>query len=183
MGADYERELKGILSGDEDAVRGTTLTCSPEEARDYRRILAHPFLVVRGAGSLGVDLVALRDDFSFPLEVKSSTEPTITFSRNARMAEQAERMKGSCARAGVIPMYAFRLKGHRGDAWRLYTMELDRSLRGRMRVLYERIPKAAVSAAGNYILYFEKGLKMSAFLAFLDFLRSPLEATSSAELA
>ena len=181
MGADYERELKGILAGDADSVRQVTVSATPEEGRDYRRILEHPFLVVRGAGSLGVDLVALRHDFSFPLEVKSSAKPTIAFSRNERMKEQADRMQADCGRAGVIPMYAFRLKAHRGDPWRLFAMEPANAFRGRMRILQEKVPRLGVSAAGNYILHFEKGLKLSGFIAFLEFLRAPMEPTAVAE--
>lgn len=68
----YERELKYLLSGDEKTINKMVKTCSDGERRAYMSVMEEPFVVVRAAGSLGMDLVALRWDFSFPIEVKST---------------------------------------------------------------------------------------------------------------
>jgi Holliday junction resolvase len=55
MGSVYERELKKLLT-------------------------ANRFLVVRAAGSLGVDLVAINSNVAFPIEVKASRTTRLQFS-------------------------------------------------------------------------------------------------------
>ena len=70
----YERELRDVLSGTEKGVKAVTRSCTPEEKARTARVLERPFLVVRAAGS-GMegsgDLVALRGDCCFPIEVLS----------------------------------------------------------------------------------------------------------------
>ena len=75
----FERELKGILNGDEKMVNKVSKTSPPEVHSSYLKILEKPFIVIRAAGSFGVDLVAIRGDFSFPIEVKASSYKTIRF--------------------------------------------------------------------------------------------------------
>lgn len=163
----YERELKGILSGEEEILRKVTKTCAPEEAADYLRARQRPFLVVRGAGSLGVDLVALRGDVSFPIEVKSATKDVIRFTDGSkRNHDQALAMQKECSRASLIPLYAFRLKGRRGDSWRIHTLPSE-NLPPRIQVLYDRIPKVETTAEGNFILRWGNGLPLHKFLGYL----------------
>jgi Holliday junction resolvase len=76
----YERELKELLQGEREAVDRYARSLPIGERERFRTALRAPFLVVRAAGSLGFDLVALRSEFAFPLEVKSSTADTIRFS-------------------------------------------------------------------------------------------------------
>ncbi|HWG91006.1 MAG TPA: hypothetical protein VNZ52_09195, partial [Candidatus Thermoplasmatota archaeon] len=167
MSSAYERELKGVLAGEEEAIRKVVKTCDPEETKNYHRAIAKPFLVVRAAGSLGVDLVALRGDVSFPIEVKSATKPTIHFSDGSgRNNEQADRMAAECGRASVIPLYAYRLKGKRGDSWRVFSLPTT-GLEGRVKVLYDRLPKVEKSEKGSYILRWEDGLPLNRFLDYL----------------
>lgn len=167
MSSVYERELKGILAGEEDMIRKVTKTCSPEESSSYLKARHRPFLVVRGAGSLGVDLVALRGDVSFPIEVKSASKDVIHFvDGGKRNQEQANQMQQECSRASVIPLYAFRLKGIRGDAWRIHTLPTE-NLPPRIAVLYDRIPKVETTAAGNYALRWQNGLPLNRFLEYL----------------
>ena len=109
-GDTYERELKGLLSGDKKVIEKMIRTCDEKETAWYRSLIDNPFLVIRAAGSLGVDLVALRWDYSFPIEVKSSSEDTLHFSKSPRLMEQANRMKDDCDSAHLLPIYAFRLK-------------------------------------------------------------------------
>ena len=167
MSSVYERELKGILAGEEESIRKSIKTCTPEEAAAYLKARHKPWLVVRGAGSLGVDLVALRGDVSFPIEVKSATSDVIHFAASsARNQDQAESMSRECSRAAVIPLYAYRRKGVRGDSWRIHTLPTE-NLPPRIAVLYERIPKIQKTAAGNYVLRWENGMPLSKFLDYL----------------
>lgn len=163
----YERELKYLLAGDPKIIAKMVKTCDGEESNAYNSMLKEPFLVIRAAGSLGVDLVALRWDFSFPVEVKSSAEDTLHFSRNARLSEQADRMKETCELSHVVPIYAFRLKSVRGDPWRIFTIPSDQELKGRMGLLYRRIPKLDVTSSGNYVMRWSEGVKLSSLISYM----------------
>lgn len=168
MSSVYERELKGILSAEEGVLDKMTRACPPEQAAAFRKAKAKPFLVVRGAGSLGVDLVALRGDVSFPIEVKSASSDTIRFSdAGGRNHEQAEAMQRECARAAVIPLYAFRRKGVRGaDPWRILTLPTE-GLPPRTALLYDRIPKVERTNGGNFVLRWEDGMPLTKLLELL----------------
>jgi Holliday junction resolvase len=163
----YERELKYLLSGDPKVIAKMVKTCDDTEAEAYNSMLREPFLVVRAAGSLGVDLVALRWDFSFPIEVKSSNESTMHFSRNTRLTEQADQMLQECQKSHLIPIYAYRLKGVRGDPWRVFTIPSETPLRGRCGLLNRRIPKMDVSNNGNLIMRWDSGMKLSDFISYM----------------
>lgn len=166
MSATYERELKGILTGDAKMLPAVSATLSPEERLAYHSTTENPFLVVRGAGSLGADLVALRHDFSFLLEVKSSKQGRIHFSDAPRLAEQIAEIRRQCEAAGVLPIYAFRRKSVRGDAWRLFTLpNLD--LRGAAATLARKLPSIAKTPRGNDVLAWDEGLPLARFLELL----------------
>ncbi|MHB8585786.1 MAG: Holliday junction resolvase [Thermoplasmatota archaeon] len=180
---DFERELKGILSGNEEWIRRTTKTASPEEVKHYRLATVRPFLVVRGAGSLGVDLVALRNDISFPIEVKSSGEAVLRFSSaGGANQEQAQAMAYDCARSGVIPLYAYRRKGVGGDAWRIFTLPAL-GLQGRAALLYEQLPKPRSGTSGAFILEWQAGMPLAKFLNLLCAPREAGVATTAPEPA
>ncbi|MCX6668166.1 MAG: Holliday junction resolvase, partial [Euryarchaeota archaeon] len=111
----YEREFKGILEGEEKILSKITKTCSALEKANYFMISNKPFIVVRAAGSFGVDLVAVRGDISFLVEVKTSVEHTLHFSSvGGKLQEQAELMCNMCEKTKTLPIYAFRLKNFRG---------------------------------------------------------------------
>lgn len=165
-GDTYERELKALLSGDDKAIAKMVKTCNSLETAAYNSMLQDPFLVIRAAGSLGVDLVALRWDFSFPIEVKSSSEDVLHFSKSQRLVEQADRMLEECHKSHLVPIYAFRLKSQRGDPWRLFTIPCDHEFKGRHAILYRRIPKLDVSSNGNYIMRWQEGMKLSDFMMY-----------------
>ena len=162
----YERELKALLAGDVKAIAKMVKTCNAMETVNYNSMLNDPFLVIRAAGSLGVDLVALRWDFSFPIEVKSSSDDVLHFSKNQRLSEQADAMLSECCRSHLVPIYAYRLKSQRGDPWRLFTIPSEHRYRGRHDVLYRRIPKLEVSSNGYYIMRWEDGMKLSDFMGY-----------------
>ncbi len=171
MGKVFERELKGILNANEDVLRRVTKTCSYEEKAGYLKIKERPFMVIRGAGSLGVDLVAIRYGFSLPIEVKSSTSDVLRFSRSEKLAEQAQEMMDDCRRVGLMPIYAFRYKGQRGDAWRIFTLDIG-PLDGRLRLIYDRLPKIAPSKEGNLIMRWKEGMPLSKFIDYVVELQS-----------
>lgn len=166
-GDTYERELKGLLSGDGKVVAKMVKTCSPLETHAYNSMLENPFLVTRAAGSLGIDLVAMRWDFSFPIEVKSSADNVLHFSKNARLLEQADDMLKVCTQSHLIPLYAYRLKSFRGDPWRIFTIPTDHNFKGRSALLYKRVPKFETSASGNYIMRWENGMKLSELIDYV----------------
>ena len=74
MSSQYERELRQVLAGVPKGVESVIRSCDEKEKLRMRLILKRPFLVVRAAGS-GMDgsgdLLALRGDVCFPIEVKS----------------------------------------------------------------------------------------------------------------
>ena len=168
-GDTYERELKGLLSGDKKVIEKMIKTCDEKETRWYRSLIDTPFLVIRAAGSLGVDLVALRWDYSFPIEVKSSSEDTLHFSKSPRLMEQANRMKDDCDSAHLLPIYAFRLKNQKGDPWRFFALPLEGKLKGAMGLLQRHIPEIEMNGNGNYIIRWKDGIKLSELVDYMQF--------------
>ena len=81
MTSQYERELRHVLAGIPAGVEAVIKSCSVEEKERMRLVLLRPFLVVRAAGS-GIegsgDLLALRGDLSFPIEVKTTNRERST---------------------------------------------------------------------------------------------------------
>ncbi|MCD6461294.1 MAG: Holliday junction resolvase [Thermoplasmata archaeon] len=166
-GSSYERELKAILSGDTVVIKRVTRTSPPEEREGYMAIVGRPFIVIRAAGSFGVDLVAVRDDFSFPIEVKASVNPVLHFSDKPRLSEQAEALAEECSRAGVVPLYAFRLKGVRGgDSWRVFTLDIG-EVRGKARFIYRRLPRLPRTKGGNLVMRWKEGMPLHKFLSYV----------------
>lgn len=164
----YERELREILSGNQAVIDKVTKTCSPTEQTQYRKIIRNPFIVVRAAGSLGIaDIVALRGDIAFLVEIKARASPRILFSHEGgRMQRQAEEMLASCQRCKVLPLFAFRIKGVRGDSWRIFSLPMN-GLEGRARVLYRRLPSLETTDSGNYVMDWNRGMKLSAFIDYV----------------
>jgi Holliday junction resolvase len=162
----FERELKGILQGDGEMLRKVTHTCPPEERDRYLKITGKPFIVIRAAGSFGVDLVAIRGDVSFPIEVKSSTSNVIRFSRSERLKEQAAELMLMCKRSDLIPVYAYRLKNFRGDNWRIFTIETEK-VGGILGIVYRRLPKVEKTKDGNFVLRWKDGMPLNNFIDYL----------------
>jgi Holliday junction resolvase len=171
----YERELKDLLQGDRAAVLRYSKSILPTERRDLERIIEQPFLVIRGAGSLGFDLVALREWLALPLEVKASSEPTIHFTAaSGRAAEQLEAHRASVEKVGIAVVYAYRKIGHRGgDAWRVFSA--TRKLpRGSLGLLIRRLPSVERTPQGNAVLRWENGMPLVKFFATVHALLEPV---------
>jgi len=180
MGRIFERELKGILQADPDMLARVTRTCGEQERRSYYRICERPFMVIRAAGSLGMDLVAITWKVSFPIEVKSSTSAVLRFSRSEKLAQQAQQAIDDCVRAGLVPLYAFRLKGKRGDSWRVFSLNIGpkrEQYAGFQKCLYDRLPKIAPSKDGNLIMRWDEGMPLSKFIDYLAVMSTPQDKT------
>jgi len=163
----YERELKGILEGEKKTLSKITKTCNIFEKDNYLKICNKPFAVIRAAGSLGFDLVAVRGDISFLTEVKTSVDNTLHFSSvSGKLQKQAENMQEVCEKTKTLPIYAFRLKGQRGDSWRFFTLEIN-GLDGRASILHKRLPKLDRSKNGNFVMRWKDGMPLSDLISYL----------------
>ncbi|MEM3341784.1 MAG: Holliday junction resolvase [Thermoplasmata archaeon] len=172
----YERELKEIFAGNRNFILKFTRTMLPEVRENYEKILRQPFLVIRSGGSLGVDLVAVRYDLSFPVEVKTSNDKTIHFSADSgRANEQAEKMRVECVRSGLVPLYAYRIrrreldeKGEKKeqDPWCVFTLG-DMEAKGRLIYVYQRLPKITKSQYNSFVMHFEEGMPLNLFLSYI----------------
>jgi len=166
-GSTYERELKGILGADVSILKRIIKRCDAKTSRKYLMIGKKPFLVVRAAGSLGFDLLAVRGDISLPIEVKSSSSKKISFTSNsAREVRQAELLKEKCERTKLFPIYAFRLKNIKDDVWKVFTLDI-RNVSKDWLWLYDQIPKIGRTKKMNYVLRWENGMPLSDFIELL----------------
>jgi Holliday junction resolvase len=166
-GSQYERELRGILEGEETVLKRAVKSCSVLEKENYLKIMTKPFAVIRAAGSYGIDLVAVRGDISFLIEIKTSIDETLHFSTiGGKLQQQAESMREICERTRTLPIYAFRLKKFRGDAWRIFTMDMNK-LSGRLLIMHQRLPRLETSKKNNYIMRWRHGMALSDFISYL----------------
>ena len=167
MSSNYERELRSVLAGEINGVRAVTRSCSEVERAQAMKVVRRPFLVVRapGSGSEGTgDLLALRGDMCFPIEVKTSKSDRIYLS--GRTMDQYLALKSTGERCGLLPLYAFRLKGVRGDSWRIMRVEVD-GLRGKLRHLSRSIPPLPLTSRGSPHLDWNSGMPMHRFLSLV----------------
>ena len=167
MGTSYERELRSVLAGELKGVRAVTRSCSEVERARAMKVIQRPFLVVRapGSGSEGTgDLLALRGDLCFPIEVKSSKSDRIYLS--GRTMDQYNALKSTGERCGLLPLYAFRLKGVRGDSWRIMRVEVE-GLSGKLRHLSRSIPSLALTRRGSPHLDWNAGMPVHRFLSLV----------------
>ena len=169
----YERELKDLLQGDRASVLAYSKTLEPRDREVLRRISSEPFLVVRGAGSLGFDLVALRRELALPFEVKASREVTIHFSAaSGRADEQLAAHRAAVERVGLVAIYAYRRLGYRdGDPWRLFAAT-QVPKRGVLGLLASYLPPVEATREGNAVLRWDHGLPLVKFVERVHFITS-----------
>ena len=164
MTSQYERELRHVLAGIPAGVEAVIKSCSVEEKERMRLALHRPFLVVRAAGS-GIegsgDQLALRGDISFPIEVKTTKGKKIYLS--GRTLDQYNALAYEGERCGLMPLYAHRLKGTRGDSWRIFRVETS-TLEGRLRVLARRIPALPRTRKGRAFIDWDQGMPLNEFI-------------------
>ncbi|MEM2935450.1 MAG: hypothetical protein QXF32_03710 [Candidatus Thermoplasmatota archaeon] len=65
-----------------------------------------------------------------------------------------------------MPIFAFRIKGIRDEAWRIFTIEMKNFEKNK---IYEKLPKIEKSKDGNYIMRWDNGMKLSEFIELLNF--------------
>ena len=98
MAGQYERELRAVLAGIPKGVDAVTRSCDAVAKAKARQVIDRPFLVVRAAGS-GMegsgDLLALRGDLCFPIEVKTSKKSKLYLSGRTWDQYQAMIYEGS----------------------------------------------------------------------------------------
>ena len=167
VGSQYERELRSVLAGEINGVRAVTRSCSEAERSLAMRVTNRPFLVVRapGSGSEGTgDLLALRGDICFPIEVKSSKKTRLYLS--GRTYDQLKSLKDMGERCGLLPLYAYRLKGVRGDSWRIMKVEVS-GLSGKLRHLSRSIPSLPLTRNGKEFLDWGQGMPLHKFLSLI----------------
>ena len=164
MSSHYERELRDVLAGIPDGLEKVIRSCSVEEKERMRMVLRRPFLVVRAAGS-GIegsgDLLVLRGDICFPIEVKTTRPRKLYLS--GRTLDQYNALVYEGERCGLLPLYAHRLKGVRGDSWRIFRVETT-TLRGRLGVLARRIPSLPRTRNGRAFIDWDQGMPLNEFI-------------------
>ncbi|DAC28043.1 MAG TPA: Holliday junction resolvase [Candidatus Poseidoniales archaeon] len=167
MSSKYERELRQVLAGLSKGVEAIIKSCNEIEKTKMRLIEKRPFLVVRAAGS-GIegsgDLLALRGDLCFPIEVKSSKKDKLYLS--GRTVDQYNSLVYEGNRSSLLPLYAFRLKGVRGDSWRIFRVETD-TLHSKLRQLAPFIPSLPKTRNGKPYLNWNDGLALNEFIALV----------------
>jgi Holliday junction resolvase len=130
-------------------------------------IQRRPFLVVRAAGS-GMegsgDLLALRGDCCFPIEVKTTKADKLYFS--GRTKDQLNAVIREGERSKLMPLYAHRRKGVRGDSWRIFRVETQ-GLSGTLRRLASHIPPLPLNRNGSPFIDWEQGMPLNKFISLL----------------
>ncbi|MEM0157957.1 MAG: hypothetical protein QW812_00400 [Thermoplasmataceae archaeon] len=166
-GSLYERELSNILSGNAEAIKKFSKRLDVGSAYAMNQLVSRPFFVTRSAGSLGADLIAIRNGISLIIEVKSSAKSMIKFTdASGQRQDQARRLKELCERAGLFYIYAYRLKNGEGEPWKLFAMISNPW--GNLRMIYDRLAKVGETKNGNYFLKWEEGTPLSRFLDYLN---------------
>ncbi len=162
----YERELRTLLEGDPSAVRSYARVLCPAERAEFEHLIDEPFLVVRGAGSLGFDLVAMRWSLSFPIEVKASSDPVIHFTAaSGRANAQLAAHRAAIAKVGLSVLYAYRRIGLRSaESWRVYRGS-DSTSPGVLGLICRGLPPVSTTREGNAVLRWEEGQELSRFLS------------------
>ena len=165
-GSKYERELKGILENDFSTIQSITKTFTEIQKCALNQIKSIPFIVIRSAGSLGVDLFAINGFISFPLEIKSSDHEKINFSSSSgKGMKQAIEFIRKCTQVGLIPLYAYRIKGVHGDPWRIFTLPISHGLQTTYApFIYKYIPKIDCTSQGNFQMVWSKGMPLHEFI-------------------
>ncbi len=176
----YERELRTLLQGDEAAVRAYLRILPAEDRSSFERLIAEPYLVIRGAGSLGFDLVALRREIAFPLEVKAASGDVIRFADASGRADlQLAAHRRAVGRSGLTVLYAYRRLGRHGqEPWRIFlASEVPAS--GSLRFVCRRLPPVSTTREGHGILRWEEGMPLSRFLHTVRALTEPAGRVAS----
>ena len=69
-------------------------------------------------------------------------------------------------KCSIQPFYAYRLKGVRGDSWKIFRVKVE-GLTGKSRLLARRVPELPLTRNGTPYLDWDKGLPLHKFLSFI----------------
>jgi len=167
VSSQYERELRQVIAGVPAGVEAVIKSCTEQQKEKMRLVIKRPFLVVRAAGS-GMegtgDLLALRGDFCFPIEVKTTKASKLYLS--GRTMAQYLAMVNEGQRCNLMPLYAHRRKGIRGDSWMIFRVETN-NLKGRLRQLAKSIPPFPLNRNGTPYLNWQDGMPLHKFIALV----------------
>ena len=167
MSSQYERELRQVIAGVPAGVEAVIKSCTEQQKEKMRLVIKRPFLVVRAAGS-GMegtgDLLALRGDICFPIEVKTTKLSKLYLS--GRTMDQYLAMVNEGQRCNLMPLYAHRRKGIRGDSWMIFRVETN-NLKGRLRQLAKSIPPFPLNRNGTPYLNWQDGMPLHKFIALV----------------
>ena len=165
MSSAYERELRDIFAGNEETIERLGKTMSDDAVQKYRKTIEYPFYVLRGAGSLGVDLMPIRGPIHIPIEVKSSILSTFYFSSSKDDTLQLESYQRAVKRHQMPLLYAYRHKGRRGEKWAVYRLHyvLDPD-KLPQTLSFHFVPTIPRTKTGNRYMPFDDGLPLSEFL-------------------
>ncbi len=109
-----ENEFRKILEGDREEIKRVTKSMTDEQKQNYMLMEKYPFFVIRAAGRLGLaDLGAMRRDISMMVEVKARSDGTFLSSHKKRYNQAIIEMIRTARITGVLPIYAYRMKGYR----------------------------------------------------------------------
>jgi len=167
VSSQYERELRQVIAGVPAGVEAVIKSCTEQQKKKMRLAITRPFLVVRAAGS-GMegtgDLLALRGDICFPIEVKTTKASKLYLS--GRTMAQYLAMVNEGQRCNLMPLYAHRRKGIRGDSWMIFRVETN-NLKGRLRQLAKSIPPFPLNRNGTPYLNWQDGMPLHKFIALV----------------
>jgi Holliday junction resolvase len=167
VSSQYERELRQVIAGVPAGVEAVIKSCTEQQKEKMRLAITRPFLVVRAAGS-GMegsgDLLALRGDICFPIEVKTTKASKLYLS--GRTMAQYLAMVNEGQRCNLMPLYAHRRKGIRGDSWMIFRVETN-NLKGRLRQLAKSIPPFPLNRNGTPYLNWDDGMPLHKFIALV----------------
>jgi len=136
-GVSAERELKRIFLGVDEMSSRPQFT--ETERAGYQTAVAHPFLSVRSAASLQVDLLVCKQNLVLPFEIKASSKREFHFSSGDLIQAQLDGYIEISKHYGLLPLYAFRLSNTTSDPWRIFLCPISRSyVSSEMLPIYER---------------------------------------------
>ena len=103
----------------------------------------------------------LRGDCCFPIEVKTTKAEKLYFS--GRTMDQLQAMIREGERSNLMPLYAHRRKGVRGDSWRLFRVK-TKGLTDRLRTIAPLIPPLPLNRNGTPFIDWEQGMPLNEFI-------------------
>lgn len=166
MSSKYERELKGIFEGDKERIKKMTKTVSDDVREIYEMCVDNPFMVVRGAGSLGIDLVVLKEGIGFTLEVKSNKNDKIYIGNSGRLYEQYVVFREQAEKSQTPTGYAFRRKsGGHGERWSI--CDIGNGMLNNIVSDGVEIPSMPKTVHGNRYMSYDDGMLLSRFIELL----------------